>query len=245
MNFGEMKKFARFLSGDALDPTQAHFGEETTAMCLNEAASEVAAEAQPNRTYFDSTTIAWNDPSLAPDDPRREGRYGLPSSFVSVKAVHIVHGNRRIQLERMSFDPFEERYQLVTLGAIPEAYRVEFGATDQTASPPGDIWLGPKPNAAYPLRVSLYRLPIPIEATGNDDKVFELPESFHKVVCYAAAAKMALRNDDTSRFNKLMALYADGLYKAQNTVARFDRVGPFGPKTPYSGGQKWYTRRRR
>lgn len=244
MNFGEMKKYCRVILGASTDPDTSYYTEETLALFLNEAAKTVAAECQPNRTYYDGETIAWNDVSLPTDDPRIEGRYPLPSSFVSIKAVHIFYGNRRIQLERLNFDTFEERYQQTNLGHIPEAYRAEYGSTDQSAPVPGDIWFGPKPNGVYPFRISLYRLPTPMAAIGSDDKTYEMPDSFHKPVCYCAAMELAVRNNDTAKYQQCRDRFEELLVKANDVVSKFDRTGPFGPKSGYPGMKATQRRRR-
>lgn len=245
MNFGDMKRFTRITLGAATDPDTSHYTEETMALFLNEAAKTVAAEAQPNRTYYSGETIAWDYPGLAAEDSRCEGRYPLPESFLSVKAVHIFYGNRRIQLERLNYDIFEERYQQTNFGAIPEAFRAEYGSTSQSpGQPPGDIWMGPKPNGVYPFRASIYRVPTSIEATGSDELSYEMPETLHKVVCYCAGMELAIRHGDNIRYQQCRDRFEELMQKANDMVSKFDRVGAFGPKSAY-GGTKWYTRRKR
>lgn len=78
MKWLEMKRYVRTVLGDNVDETLAAYSNTVLATFLNEAAVTVAGRIGGTRSFFDGDTIAYNDASLASDDPRREGRYPLP-----------------------------------------------------------------------------------------------------------------------------------------------------------------------
>lgn len=226
MNFGQMKYMLRRVSGESTDESRSYYGNTTCALFLHAGAVEVSGLVQPSITYWPSATTPYDDPALAPDDNRREGRYGLPSALVSLKGVEILSGVEWVQLTVHGFDDFMRKYGSTTASSEPEAYMVQWGAVDQTSSPIGDVWLGPKPNAVIQYRVSGYKLPIPIGAT-DDSKTYEVQEPFHNAIVYHAARALVIGNDDKSRFQTFNALYEQAVTSALNIVGRRDRTGGF------------------
>lgn len=239
MNFGKMKRYTRVLLGD--DPSgNGYYGNETMALFLNEGGNTVSAEIQSLRTFHNGVTSAYS--TLLDGDSKKEGRYAIPMPFLSVKSVFVTVGGLTRQLKSLTHDDFILRYGVISPGP-PYHYTVEFGATRNDAgSPPGDITFGPIPDLAYPFKITMYRPPTEIAATGEDEKVMEIPEPFHKVVCFCAAMELSIRNDDTSRARKFAELYERGLLRAQTAVARQDRIGDISTMRARPRSKSW-TRR--
>jgi hypothetical protein len=242
MNFGTMKTYLRTLLGENPDPAESFIGEQTAALFLNEAGNTVASEIQSLRTHYDGLTVPWD--SVPDTDSKYDGRYPIANAFLSIKAAHVWVGTVQHQLTRLTYDEFESVYTGGQYG-IPLHYRVEFGATSNEAgSAPGDIKFGPKPSGAYPFRVVQWRTPTPVSATGEDDRVMEIPEPFHKVVCFCAAMELSLVNDDHSRAQRLERRYEVGLVKAQSIVARQDRTGGISNRPAFARSKSWRRRAR-
>lgn len=242
MNFGEMKRFLRTIAGENTDPAKSFIGDETATLFLNEAGNTVAAEIQSLRTFYKGTTFPWD--SFPDTDSKYEGRYPIPNAFLSIKAVHLWVGSVQTQLVRRTYDVFESMFSGNESGP-PTDYRVEFGATSNEAgSAPGDIKFGPKPNGNYPFMVVQWRTPTKLNVSGDDERVMELPEPFHKTVCFCAAMELALVNDDSSRGKHFADMYATSLVRAQGIVARQDRTGGISNRPAFARSKSW-TRRMR
>jgi hypothetical protein len=72
----------------------------------------------------------------------------------------------------------------------------------------------------------------------------EIPEPFHKVVCFCAAMELSLVNDDHSRAQRLERRYEVGLVKAQSIVARQDRTGGISNRPAFARSKSWRRRAR-
>jgi len=243
MNWLEKKRYTRTLLGDNIDPAKAAYSETVVSAFLNEAIVTVAGKLGCTRSFFDGKTVAYDNPGLSAIDSKRQGRYPLPYPCLSIKGITLTYSGIDTQLERLSFDEFEERYSQENRANKPEAFRVEFGSPKPEYYVPGDIWFGPLPNGVYDFRVFVYKYPTTIGEL-DDTFITELPTIAHKPVCLLAALELSMRHDDTSRMNKLAPMYTAALEEAERAVARFDRIGPFEVKSVYGPSKHWFRRKR-
>ena len=231
MNLDEMKTYLRNILGDST--ASLYNDDPTLVLFLNESAIAVSARSLSLLTFGDAATVI--------DDQR----YPLPIDFLALKDIQIYDGALRYQLVKQSYDEFEEAYGATTAKARPIHYRVEFGATDKVpGSSPGDIWLGPIPNAVYPFCIAYYQRTSRLVDDDDDENSFELQEPFHRAVCFHAAMDLSLKHDDSSRANKMAALYQEAMDTAMRLKDRMDNTGPRYPERAYGTGRHDSRRRR-
>jgi hypothetical protein len=201
-------------------------------------------ETMPSFTWHRVSVVGWNDATLAPDDPRREGRYGLPPEFLSLKDVILEETDGRVTypLKKLGYDKFKEMSQ-VRVAGLPLYFKLEIGATDTSSVIPGDISLFPLPSRAFTLKVAIYQKPTRLAESADGD-TYELPEALHLSVVYYACIQLAMRNADRQRMEYLENLYMETRKMDETTVARADRSGQDEIQNPY-GPSKSYFRRRR
>jgi len=232
MNLLEMSSFLGKMMGDA---GEQYHSKSEKVICLNTGMIDVCSESLSLLTSVDGPTSVGDN------------RYPLPVDFLSLKDVQIVEAGQRYQLVDQTYDEFEEAYGWGNITGRPCHYRAEFGATSTTpGSAPGDIWLGPTPDATVrTLRIVYYQRCTKFIGDGSDDEnAFELQEFFHKAVCYKAAMDLSLSLNDSARWDKFAQLYSKSMADAMGLVSRMNRTGPMHPKRTYDTGRATERRRR-
>jgi len=179
----------------------------------------VAENAAVLFTHVLESTVAYNDPTLDPIDPRREGRYGLPQDFLKVRAIEVLDGNTWYPVQIYPYEKFRAHATQTNNGGKMLYAKIEFGATSLDGDPPGDIWFYPWPDRAAPdgyvYRISYTQIPT---AMTDDGHISELPHFAHMAVCVWAALMVSRKHRDRGLINEMSALWQMEMDKVMRVV---------------------------
>lgn len=211
MTLNDLFVMERILLGDSASNS---FFQPTELIAVNNASAvKVARDTMCLRSHIDIATTRWDDATLDPEDPRREGRYALPLDFLSLKDIELVDGDQRYPLAEKSYDNFKG-YMIQNTPGRPIVYKFEYGATGNIDPPPGDIWLRPLPDKdapdAYIIRMAYWQIPTPL-ASLDLTKSYELPIPMHMSIVFYACALLTMKDDDNKRYQKFVGFYNDSI----------------------------------
>jgi len=231
MNRLEMRETMRVLLGETIED---FYKDIECNKYLSVGQLKVASTLLCLQTHKNVETVAFNDPLLDADDSRREGRYGLPDDFLSLKDVQIKDGADWYPLTRWNYDDYK-MYARNASGGRPTAYKPEFGSTSQGNPAPGDLWFWPYPDRSSPdqyvYQVSFFQKPTPLD---EDEDISELMESAHLAVCYHAAMTLSRKGKDRALIQELSALWGDEIAMLKDLVGLSDQTGDIRMKNYYS-----------
>lgn len=221
MTLARMLAVCRLISGET-DNTNTYWTDAEIYALINDAQRLVAEEYPVNLT-FKTYSIASGEYKIALED-----------DFLQLKDVELEENVSAAwikKLYRLSLDEYSNISDgNPAMTGEPAWYKLEFGAvTNLNASQlPGDIWLYPRADATYKVRVRFYQAPTDFATDGSDDaKVSELPLSMHMAVCYYTAMLMAMKDGNQKKIQNFNTLYQQKMRSSMKMLNRVDRTGRF------------------
>lgn len=213
MNRGDMREQVQFFIGDT---TTAVFADADHDNQLNRVMPSFAAYMEELETDAVISTIVGQE------------RYPLPINYIKVKKLELeADSDRKEPLTYKTHEEFKAHtYGSSTSQEEPRVYTIYHGSTDKTTDPqvPGEIALGPLPDAIYTLRLYFFKGPAPMSA---DSDFPELPEFTHMAICYKAAMHFAMRKGNRTLYADLEQLYRQERLDADRSFSRIQRDRAF------------------